>query len=649
MPERSPRGWIAFLATTALVAAVLLHTNRYVLDEPIHEESDSAANSLLVLKAKRFELLHGHYSRMAFFHPGPALLYVEAAGEWAFHDALRLVPAPHNGHIYAILLLHAVLVGIAVACITSATGSVRLGAVAAVALLVYFAREAQLASHWFANVFMVVYLAFPFAAAAVASGRTSCLGWLALTGSLAVHSHICFVAFVGPISLYALFRAWRAGEYRLRTLPPADRRHWLLFAAVIALFVFPIALHTTRSFPGEIGRYLSYSKPPAAGPRAIGDTANFVVRCMTNESSLGWPFLAGLGAVALAAVLTMPEPGRRFARQLGVVTAMSVAVMCYYSARGVDDYQFTYVGRFFTTAVATAWVLVAMRVAAVSDARLWRGLVLAVVVGLGAWAIRTGSFSNGYHGSPQAYELAERIANDPRWADGSPALTVNENGWVEGAAVVLHLERKGKRVWVVERLFDILFSDRFAPDGRPLNARWHIDCAPVSASRDGVKTVFAEVNGVAFREMETRVPLGGPIPLSSDGRACGAKGVSGWYSAPHFRFLIPSAREAELVVDLEPCTASAVRLTLTGRKCAPAPGPQTVHVTVNGAVVGTVTFDRTDANEEQSVTVPADVLNRGSPARVGFTFPDAAGYKNWRAPRVLYSVQFDAMRTTPLP
>jgi hypothetical protein len=644
--ERGPRSWVAFVASTALFAAVLFAHNRHLLSEPIHEESDSAANSLLVLKAKRLELLHGHYSRMCFFHPGPALLYVEAAGEWLLYDTLHVVPAPHNGQIAAILLLHAMLAGAAVACVAGATGSGRAGLASAAALLVYFSREAQLGSHWFANVFMVLYLAFPFAAAAVASGRPSFLGLLALTGSLAVHSHVSFMAFVLPISTYAVFRAWRAGEYRLRTLPAAERRHWLVFAAVIALFVLPIALHTVRHFPGEIGRYLSYSKPQSAGPRTPADVANFVARCMTNDAPQRVPLLAGLGAAALLAVLTCPEPHRRFVRQLGLVTAASVAVMAYYAARGVDDYQHSYVGRFFATAVATAWVLVAVRVAALSDAPIFRVLTVAVAVAVIAWAARSPAFSNGYHGSPQTYELAQRIADDPRWADGSPAVTMNDGGWIEGTALVLHLERRGKRVWVVERLYDILLSDRFAPDGRPLNARWHIDCAGVSDPRDGVRAVFAEVNGVAFREMETRVPLGTPIALSSDGRAGGVKGVSGWFSAPHTRFLIPAAREAELLVDLAPCATPEARLTLTAKAIGPTGGPQPVEVSVNGEPVGRVAFAEGEP-QAQSLTVPA-VLNRESPVRVGFTFPDAARYKGWRAPRVLYSVHFSGMTVTPV-
>jgi hypothetical protein len=190
-------------------------------------------------------------------------------------------------------------------------------------------------------------------------------------------------------------------------------------------------------------------------------------------------------------------------------------------------------------------------------------------------------------------------------------------------------------------------SDRFAPDGRPLNARWHIDCAGVSDPRDGVRKVFAEVNGVAFREMETRVPFGAAIPLSSDARAGGAKGVSGWFSAPHMRFLIPAAREAELVVDLAPCATPEARITLTAKAIGPTGGPQTVEVTVNGEPMGAVTFAPGEP-QERSLAVPAAVLNRESPVRVGFTFPDAARYKGWRAPRVLYSVHFSGMTVTPV-
>src|SRR4030095_15424344 len=159
-PESGPRSWVVFLASTTLFAAALLYHNAYLLREPIYEESDSAANSLLVLKAKRLELLHGHYSRFQFYHPGPGLLYVEAAGEWLLSDLLGAAPAPHNGQIFGLLLMHSALVGIALTCVVGATGSARLGLAVAFAFMVYFACEGHLGSHWFANVFMLVYLPF---------------------------------------------------------------------------------------------------------------------------------------------------------------------------------------------------------------------------------------------------------------------------------------------------------------------------------------------------------------------------------------------------------------------------------------------------------------------------------------------------------
>src|SRR4030095_479076 len=111
-PESGPRSWVVFLASTTLFAAALLYHNAYLLREPIYEESDSAANSLLVLKAKRLELLHGHYSRFQFYHPGPGILYILAGAELLVHDVLGMVPAEHNAHMLAHLLLNAALLAL---------------------------------------------------------------------------------------------------------------------------------------------------------------------------------------------------------------------------------------------------------------------------------------------------------------------------------------------------------------------------------------------------------------------------------------------------------------------------------------------------------------------------------------------------------
>src|SRR4051794_8416728 len=50
----------------------------------------SAATDMLVQDAKRLALLHGNYSRVGFYHPGPHLFYLMAAGEFLFRDLLGI-------------------------------------------------------------------------------------------------------------------------------------------------------------------------------------------------------------------------------------------------------------------------------------------------------------------------------------------------------------------------------------------------------------------------------------------------------------------------------------------------------------------------------------------------------------------------------
>lgn len=61
--------------------------------------NDLAANSLQIIRAKHFVPVLGHYCRFGFYHPGPAFVYVYAASEALFHDALHLVPTPFNAQL----------------------------------------------------------------------------------------------------------------------------------------------------------------------------------------------------------------------------------------------------------------------------------------------------------------------------------------------------------------------------------------------------------------------------------------------------------------------------------------------------------------------------------------------------------------------
>src|SRR5258708_30939679 len=100
--------WV-WVGTFAVLAGLLLIRSSFLFTTRLYETADEADNSILVIQAQHFTLLHGNYSREGFFHPGPAYLYVMAAGQWLFHDATHLVPTPWNGQLIAILLLNSAL------------------------------------------------------------------------------------------------------------------------------------------------------------------------------------------------------------------------------------------------------------------------------------------------------------------------------------------------------------------------------------------------------------------------------------------------------------------------------------------------------------------------------------------------------------
>jgi hypothetical protein len=641
------RSWGVFLAFTAAFASLQLAYNAHLFTQPVHEDLDYAANSLLVLKAKRLELLHGHYSRMGFYHPGPALLYVLAAAEWTLYDVLHVVPTPHNAHMIAHPLLNAVLLGIALTIIARAAG-LRAASAAALAFLVYFACEGHLNSHWFAQTFFLVYLPFQIAAASVAAGRTAHLGWLALTASLAVHSHASFVLFTVPIALYAIARLWARGGYRVR---PADARAWRAwgtFALIVGVFVLPIVLHTVLNYPGEIRRYLDHRRLNAHAAGSAADTARFMVRTLTTDSSLGWSLVAAVAAGAVASALTFPARGRRFVQQILVVCALSSGVMTYYAARGVDDYQWIYLGIFYGSVLLLGWSLIAMRVLLLARSTTWRIATAAVGAGVAIWAGATGNFTNPYVGAPGVPALAESIAADPRWENGPPILTIDGDAWAEAAALLIELERRGKRPWLIQPQHHVLFTDAYRPDDRPLSGLWQIDAAEVRSPAAPVRRVLAQFPHGTIRELETRCPFGGPIPIAGRGRLPGAKPIDGWSLSDDDR-LFPVRDRAVMLIDLDPCPAREVRLTMRASAIlAPTPAGQRVRVTVNGQPVGEMAFP-TGADTERSLVFAGEVLNRRTPVRIDFTFPDVDNPSGESGPRarLRFSIVLSGLSLTP--
>src|SRR5215469_12305675 len=115
MPEAGQRRpWWVWTVPFVTVLGVLLVRNAFIFTTRLYEDADMGANSILIEQARRFTLLVGNYSRDHFHHPGPAYMYVQAAGESLFWTWLHLVPTAWNGQLLAAYALNAAFVALVV-------------------------------------------------------------------------------------------------------------------------------------------------------------------------------------------------------------------------------------------------------------------------------------------------------------------------------------------------------------------------------------------------------------------------------------------------------------------------------------------------------------------------------------------------------
>jgi hypothetical protein len=235
---------------------IFIATNVDLIRSRIFEDGDFAANSILIDKAVSGPLLTGHYSRVGFYHPGPALLDTQALGQFIFHTVLHLTPTPFGGQYLGALALNAVCVGVAIAIATRLLGSPPAAlALVPVILLVNTWVPYGLESSWMPHVFICPFLLLCVSGAAVASGSWTDLKYLALSAGLTVHGHVSFVMFAGVTVLvsigFALVMARRARRLEDLDGPLVPRRELIWAGGVSALFAAPIIANLALHWPGH--------------------------------------------------------------------------------------------------------------------------------------------------------------------------------------------------------------------------------------------------------------------------------------------------------------------------------------------------------------------------------------------------------------
>ena len=203
--------------TLTLLITVLLVSNsaRFFFSQPYHEIWDNAANSLSVLRAKHFAQVYGPYSRWGFYHPGPTLFYVQAFGEWLFHDLLGWTRSPFAGQVLAHALVMSGFFVAALMILANWLPSSRArwwflcGAL--VLAVPHFTAMGRIPSYdvlqgpsaflspWSAHALVLPFLCLLAAGSSVAAGRGGDLPVLALASGYLLQLHVAEPMFVFPV------------------------------------------------------------------------------------------------------------------------------------------------------------------------------------------------------------------------------------------------------------------------------------------------------------------------------------------------------------------------------------------------------------------------------------------------------------------
>jgi hypothetical protein len=445
-PATGRRPWWVWAGPFALVLAVLVVRSRFLFTDRFYEDSDSGANSILIQQAMHFTLLIGNYSREGFNHPGPAYMYVQAAGQWLFQYALHVVPTAWNAHVLAVFALNSAWVSMVIGVVYGWTRSLRGAAVCLAVILGFVATEPWILSYdWMPWMYVPTYIAFLVAAASVAAGASRDVWIVTLAGWFLIHGHACFLFFV-PVILAAALAAvvWQHGPRAcmkafLRT------RVWVPVAVISAVFALPIAVNLALHWPGDFNKYFSYTSSSKAGGHDLVQVVRYALWFWWRDGRTWAVALVPVVsyAVAIAAVGWLSRGAvRRFLAALLAVNVVSTVAFACYAAVGVDYLQEYYIGYFYFSAPIITLLVIAVVVVHTPPVPL--GAVLATgaaVLGVAAFALAPATAVNTSQTDAALPGAVRAVAAQ---ADGKTVvIRFNHNAWVDVTGFLVQAERTG--------------------------------------------------------------------------------------------------------------------------------------------------------------------------------------------------------------
>lgn len=356
--------WWLNLIIIFVVAAILISSNWSTIRGSSIEVGDFAANSLLIQDAKSLELLVGNYSRVGFNHPGPAILYVLAAGEILFHDAFNLGISPIGGQLIAVGIYSACWLVVILALFVRFIGQKSL-ALLGLAIFLYATSWADfqfLTGMWFPHLYYLPFVVFLLAASRLANGHADSWGALAASSGFLINGHVSFVAVLSIILIFAIVfnhiqsRANKSITLLSKSFFCSNKREVAYFFGIIFIFVSPLIIESILRFPGPLADYVAFGSHHK--PNGLVETLSFVSQYWGG----GLPMLTGM-TMLLALVGGVKNEAPDFfksIRSLVVLLFSATFAFWFYARYGIDYLDQKYIGLFYYSVPVLAFVAAAV-------------------------------------------------------------------------------------------------------------------------------------------------------------------------------------------------------------------------------------------------------------------------------------------------
>jgi len=463
-PASGRRPWWIWAAPFALVLAVLVVRSRFLFTASFYEQGDAGANSILIQQAMHGTLLIGNYSREGFNHPGPAYMYVQAAGQWLFLYVLHLVPTAWNAHVLAVFALNSAFVAMITCVVYGWTRSLRGEAACLAVLLGCVATEPWILSYdWMPWMYVPAYITFLVAAASVAAGGSRDLWILTVTGWFLIHGHASFLFFV-PVILAAVLATvvWQHGTraslrvfFRLRV--------WVPVAVISAVFALPIVVNLALHWPGDFGKYFSYTSSSRAGGHDLGQVVRYALWFWWQGGRTWAAALVPVVsyAVAIAAVGLLSRGAvRRFLAALLAVNVVSTLAFACYAAVGIDSLSHYYIGYFYFSAPIITLLAIALAVVHAPPAPL--GAVLAAAAAVLGVAVFAAAPATAVSTEDTDAALPHAVQVVAAQAHGKTiVIRFNHNAWIDITGFLVQAERTGVRACVQNPTWTFMMTRQF--------------------------------------------------------------------------------------------------------------------------------------------------------------------------------------------